>query len=140
MLKTVIFWPAIAQAALIFLCYVHLGRVRAAAVRGKQVDDTDFAPGREPAASAEGRRLIANQFELPMLFLVVIGFLFLIDGISILELALAWGFVAFRILHAIGSLRGPLVLRHWSFLFSFLVVVVLWADLALRLMQPWGSL
>ncbi len=133
MLKTVIFWPAIAEAALIFLAYVNLGLVRASAVRTGAVKDTDFAPGQEPAASAAGRRLVANQFELPVLFFVVIGFLFLIDGVSILELALAWVFVLLRVLHAVSVLKGPLVLRHWSFLAGFLVVVALWADLAIRL-------
>ncbi len=134
MLKTVIFWPAIAMAALIALSYVNLGRARAAAVRSGTVKDTDFPPGQEPADSAAGRRLIANQFELPILFFVVIGFLFAIDGVSILELALAWLFVAARALHVVGSLKGPLVLRHWSFLAAFLIVVALWADLAIRLL------
>lgn len=134
MLKTVILWPAIAQAVLIFLCYVNLGRARAAAVRGGLAKDTDFPPGNEPPQSAAGRRLIANQFELPVLFFVVIGFLMMIDGVSIIELALAWLFVIARVIHAIGSLKGPLMLRHASFFAAFLIVVALWADLAIRLL------
>ena len=133
MLKTVIFWPAIAMAVLIFISYLNLGRARAAAVRSGAVKDTDFAPGQEPPGSAAGRRLVANQFELPMLFFVVIGFLFAISGVSILELVLAWAFVAARALQIVGSLMGPLVLRHWSFFAAFLLVVALWADLAIRL-------
>lgn len=133
MIKTVIFWPAIAQAALMLASYAYLGGVRSAAVRQGVVEDTDFAPGREPAGSATGRRLIANQFELPVLFFVVLGFLFAVDGVSIVELALAWAFVALRLVHAIGLIRGFLPLRHWSFLGAFLIVVALWADLAIRL-------
>ncbi|MCX5515081.1 hypothetical protein C3941_12055 [Kaistia algarum] len=134
MLKTVIFWPAIAQVALILVGYVYLFCARLAAVGSGAVTSTDFAPGEEPAESAAGRRHLANQFELPMLFFVVIGFLFLIDGISILELALAWLFVAARLLHTIGSLKGPLTLRHSSFFAAFLLVVALWVDLAIRIL------
>ncbi|MBZ9935541.1 MAPEG family protein [Mesorhizobium sp. BR1-1-16] len=133
MLKTVILWPAIAQAVLIFLAYVNLGRARSAAVRNGLAKDTDFPPGNEPPQSAAGRRLVANQFELPVLFFVVIGFLMMIDGVSIIELALAWVFVIFRALQMIGSLKGPLMLRHASFFAAFLIVVALWADLAIRL-------
>lgn len=134
MLKTVIFWPAIAQAALTLLCYFYLGYERQRSVRDGEVTDTDFAPGQEPPGSAAGRRLVANQFELPVLFFVVIGFLFLIDGISVLELALAWLFVASRIVHAFASLRGRLALRHVSFFAGFLLVAALWLDLALRIL------
>lgn len=133
MLKTVILWPAIAQAALIFLTYIRLGMARSGAVRSGSVRDTDFAPGSEPPESARGRRAVANQFELPVLFFVVIGFLFLIDGVSILELALAWLFVATRLAHFIAIFSSALMLRHASFAAGFLIVVAMWIDLAVRL-------
>ena len=134
MLKTVILWPAIAQAALIFLAYVELGRARAGAVRSGKVRDTDFAPGTEPPESAAGRRLVANQFELPLLFFAVVGFLFLVDGVSVIELTLAWLFVASRAAHLVASVARHLQGRHVSFLVGFLVVVALWVDLAVRLL------
>lgn len=134
MLKTVLLWPAIAQTALIFLAYVELGRARAAAVRAGRVPDTDFAPGSEPPESAAGRRLVANQFELPLLFFVVIGYLILTDGVSVIELLLAWLFVASRAVHLVASVVLHLKARHLSFTVGFLVVVALWADLALRLL------
>lgn len=134
MLKTAILWPAIAQAALIFAAYAYLFRVRLAAIGRGEVASTDFPPGGEPPASASGRRHIANQFELPVLFFVAIAYLFLVDGVSFLEVVLAWIFVATRALHMIGSLVGPLVLRHAAFAAGFLVLVVLWVDLAIRIL------
>ncbi|MCX5493904.1 MAPEG family protein [Kaistia dalseonensis] len=135
MIKTVILWPAIAQFALIAFCYVWLGATRQRAVASKAVASTDFPPGAdEPRASAEARRHLANQFELPLVFFAVIGFLFMIDGASILELALAWAFVIARVAHTIGALAGPLALRHGAFLVAFVLVVLLWVDLAVRIL------
>jgi len=135
MLKTVILWPAIAQFALIAFCYLWLGITRRNAVSSGAVPTTDFAPGAsEPDASATARRHLANQFELPILFFVVVGFLFGVNGTSILEVVVAWLFVASRVFHTIASLNGPLALRHVSFLVGFLLVCFLWLDLAVRIL------
>lgn len=135
MLKTVILWPAIAQFALIAFCYLWLGITRRNAVSSGAVPTTDFAPGaNEPDASATARRHLANQFELPILFFIVVGFLFGINGTSILEVIVAWLFVASRVIHTLASLKGPLALRHVSFLIGFLLVCFLWLDLAVRIL------
>jgi len=135
MLKTVILWPAIAQFFLIACVYLWLGITRQQALRSGAVPSTDFPPGAdEPAASATARRHLANQFELPLLFFVVIGFLFGIDGVSIVELAVAWLFVLSRLVHTLASLSGQLLLRHVSFLVGFVLVFFLWLDLAVRIL------
>ncbi len=135
MLKTVILWPAIAQFVLIACVYLWLSVTRQQALRSGAVPDTDFAPGiDEPRASAEARRHLANQFELPLLFFVVVGFLFGIDGVSILELCVAWLFVLSRLVHTFAALSGQLLLRHVSFLAGFVLVFFLWLDLAVRIL------
>jgi hypothetical protein len=135
MLKTVILWPAIAQFFLIACVYLRLAVTRQQALRSGAVSTTEFAPGAsEPAASADARRHLANQFELPMLFFIVIGFLFGINGVSLLELAVAWLFVVSRLVHTLASLRGLLMLRHVSFFVGFVLVFFLWLDLALRIL------
>lgn len=135
MLKTVILWPAIAQFVLIACVYLWLSITRQQALRSGAVPDTDFPPGvDEPRASATARRHLANQFELPVLFFIVIGFLFGINGVSILELAVAWLFVASRLVHTLAALKGLLMLRHVSFLVGFVLVFFLWLDLAIRIL------
>ena len=135
MLKTVILWPAIAQFILIACVYLRLSVTRQQALRSGAVPDTDFAPGiDEPVASAEARRHLANQFELPLLFFIVIGFLFGVDGVSILELVVAWLFVGSRLVHTLAALKGLLMLRHVSFLIGFVLVFFLWLDLAVRIL------
>lgn len=134
MLKTAILWPAIAQFVLIALCYVWLGLQRQRATASGAVPSTDFAPGaQEPKASAEARRHLANQFELPVLFFAIIGFLYAIAAVSYLEVIVAWLYVVARALHSFGALKGPLQLRHVAFSIAFLLVAVLWIDLAIRI-------
>ena len=101
-------WPAIAEAALIGVIYAALFFVRQKAIREGRVATTDFAPGDEPADSAAVRRHLVNHFELPVLFFAVIAFLVALNSVSRLDVWLAWGFVASRVVHTVGSLRGPL--------------------------------
>ena len=75
-----------------------------------------------------------TAFELPLLFFVVVGFLFGINGVSILELAVAWLFVLSRLVHTFAALSGQLLLRHVSFLAGFVLVFFLWLDLAVRIL------
>ena len=133
MTASALLWPAVAQAALIGAVYGYLGIVRGRAIQEERVDTTDFAPGVEPADSASVRRHLVNQFEMPVLFFVVIGYLVVVEAASALDLWVAWAFVASRIAHTIGALRGPLGLRHAAFTIGALLVAALWVHLVLAL-------
>jgi len=126
-------WPAIVQAALIGLVYALLGIVRRRAVVAGRASSTDFAPWDEPRESAEVRRHLANQFEMPLLFFVVIGYLVAVDAVAPVDLWLAWGYVATRILHSVGALVGPLWLRHLSFTIGTFLLAGLWLHLVLTI-------
>jgi hypothetical protein len=127
-------WPAIVQAALIGAVYVSLSFVRGKAVVGGDVPDTDFAPWDEPRESAAVRRHLANQFEMPLLFFVVVGYLVATGAANAFDVWCAWGFVASRVVHSIGALRGPLWLRHAAFSLGALLVAGLWLHLAATLL------
>ncbi len=133
MIATAILWPAIAQVALIGAVYAALGFARGRAVMERRVADTDFAPGTEPADSAAIRRHLRNQFEMPILFFVVVGYLVTLGAATTFEVWVAWGFVVSRIVHSVGALRGPLWLRHAAFTVGALLVAALWASLVWRI-------
>ncbi len=132
-LDTALLWPAIAQAVLIALVYGLLGLVRRRAIRAGKVPDSDFPPGDEPADSAAVRRLLANQFELPVLFFAVVAFLTIVGGVSTFATIVAWIYVATRAVHSYAALRGPLLLRHTAFTIAFILVAILWLLLILKL-------
>ena len=126
-------WPAIVQAALIGLVYTLLGIVRRRAVVTGRATSTDFAPWDEPRESAEVRRHLANQFEMPLLFFVVIGYLVAVNAVSAIDVWLAWTFVASRILHSVGALLGPLWLRHLAFTIGTFLLAGLWVHLVVTI-------
>jgi hypothetical protein len=131
-IDTALLWPAIAQAALIAVIYGLLGLVRQRAIRAREVSSSDFPPGGEPTGSAAIRRHLGNQFELPVLFFSVVGYLTLIGGVSTFETIVAWLYVLSRVVHSYGALAGPLVLRHSAFTTAFGFVGLLWLSLVLR--------
>jgi hypothetical protein len=133
-LNTALLWPAIAQAALIAIVYGLLGLVRQVAIRSGEVDSSDFPPWQEPRPSAELRRHLANQFELPVLFFAVVTFLTITGTVSNFAIVTAWLYVLFRLLHTWGALRGPLILRHSAFTAAIFMVAVLWLLLILKLL------
>ncbi|MEO8669611.1 MAG: MAPEG family protein [Bauldia sp.] len=133
MTATALLWPAIAQVALTGAVYGALGVARGRAIIERRVADTDFAPGTEPADSAAIRRHLANQFEMPILFFVVVGYLVTLGAATAFEVWVAWAFVVSRIAHTFGALRGPLRLRHATFTAGTLLVAALWASLAWRI-------
>ena len=133
-LNTALLWPAIAQAALTAFIYGLLGPVRQVAIRRGEVDSSDFPPWKEPPASAQMRRHLANQFELPVLFFAVVTFLTITGAVSNFAIVTAWLYVAFRVAHTWGALRGPLILRHGAFTAAIFMVAVLWLLLILKLL------
>ena len=135
MLKTVILWPAIAQAALIFLTYIRLGMARSGAVRSGSVRDTDFAPGSEPPESARGRRAVANQFELPVVFFALIMLAMEVAATGYVMATLAWIFVASRVVHTlvhIGSNQLPL--RGAVYGIGAIVLMAMWVGVLLAVL------
>lgn len=124
-------WPAIAQAGLIGAIYGLLGIVRRRAVLEGRAHSTDFPPGNEPPDSAALRRHLANQFELPVLFFIVIGYHAGTGTATPADIWLAWAFVASRLVHSAGSLLGPLNLRHAAFAVGAFLLAAMWARLAL---------
>ena len=81
----------------------------------------------EPAESVTAVNNLSNQFELPVLFHVVAICFFVTNGANWIVLALAWGFVLSRYVHAALHL-GANRIRHRrpAFIAGFLILAVLW--------------
>lgn len=135
MLQTAIFWPLIAQTALIYAIYLVASSRRMGAVKNGTAKAQDFKiPIIEPGPSATAIRSLSNQFELPVLFYVVCILLSLVNGVNTLTLLLAWIFVLTRVFHAfVHVTSNRLRLRRPAFIAGLLVNLVLWVALALKL-------
>lgn len=122
--------PMLVLVAMTFALLVWGGRMRFAAVGRGEVKMRDIAL-REPNWPKRIQQIgncYQNQLELPVLFYVLVGFV-LVTGVgSLLDVILAWAFVAARIAHAAVFVtsndvrkRGPIfvvgmgvLILHWA--------------------------
>lgn len=107
---------------------IPLARFRAAARR--EVAASDFKYGESAAVPAHvsiPNRNYMNLLELPVLFYVACLLVYVTDGASIALVALAWAYVALRVLHSLIHLSYNHVYhRRMAFAASNLVLITLW--------------
>ena len=119
--------PMAAHVALAAFLYVLLTAVRAPAVWGigRRADGSNPLAKFEPRVSAN----LSNQFEWPLFFHVACVLLMQTESTPT-TLALAWLFVAGRVLHGcVQILTTNIRLRGLVFTINFLAVLGLWAVL-----------
>ncbi len=133
--QTVILWPMIAQAVLIYSVYFLVSKKRIEAIKAGSAKSSQFRENLvEPPESQFVRNNLANQYELPTLFFPLCIALYVTDGVSWLIVVLAWLFVASRILHAwIHITTNRIRHRRPMFIVGWLVLGVLWAIFALQI-------
>ena len=135
MTQTAIFWPMIAHVALVVILYALLATRRAAAVKAGRAKVSQFRENlNEPADSLFVKNCLSNQFELPVLFYAVCLALHVTGGDGPWAVGLAWLFALSRYAHAaIHVTSNRIRLRQPAFSLGFVVLIVLWAMLAFRI-------
>lgn len=132
-------YPVLAQVLLTFIVLFGTGAARFKAIREGRVRVGEIAVSNEPWPG-EVRKFsnnFANQFETPVLFYVLVGAAMYIRATDVLMVVLAWLFVATRIVHAfIHTGRNDVLLRFRVFLAGVVVLIIMWALIALRLLLP----
>ena len=110
--QDLILWPLAAQVLLVLLLFVRLGQVKERARAAGLIDPAVTALDND-AWPDEVRKVannIRNQFQVPVLFFVLTLALFARGSVDLLALAIAWLFVASRLVHSyihIGSNYVP---------------------------------
>ena len=134
-----ILYPAFAMMALTIFCMVRLGLLRWVAVRKGEVDPRFFILFRgyeEPAKLAAYSRHVANLFETPLLFYVIILTAFVTGQAGNWLLGLAWTYVGLRLIHTYVHLTSNVVLTRFRvFVLSMLTLTALWAVVLTNLMR-----
>lgn len=127
-------WPVLAQVALIYLVaalilVTRLGDLAFGAGTAKFYENYAGVGG--PPLVQRTTRLLANQFEFPVLFFILIGMMIAIGSTDRLMQLGAWVFVVGRWVHALVQLfANRLWLRTPVFMVSNLVLCAMWARLA----------
>jgi hypothetical protein len=133
--STAIFWPVIAQVALVHVVYFLMLKRRYRAVRAGLAKPQDYwVPAIEPEPSATVARSLINQFELPVLFFLVCVLFYVTAGVNHAVVAVAWLFVLSRFAHAyVHVTSNRLRVRQRLFVTGFVVNSVLWGLFAVHI-------
>lgn len=128
--------PVFVQVALIFVLLVWMGRSRGAAIRSGQVRIQDVALGERnwPASAMQAGNAYHNQFEMPVLFLVLVAFAIITRKADLTFVVMSWVFVVLRLVHAFIIVTSNRVrIRFTVFLIGALVLLAMWIIFALRI-------
>lgn len=125
-----IFWPITALMGWTLLILLLIPWRRLRAVFAGKVSAEDFRCGesdRVPPAVQVPNRVFMNLLEVPLLFYVLAVMLFVTRQVDPLFLALAWAYLALRILHSLIYLTyNNVVHRLLVFAASNLLVAMIW--------------
>lgn len=133
--SSLIFVPVVGQVLLTLGVYASLARAKAKALRAGEVDEArrGLHDDAWPESVLKINNNIRNQFELPVLFYVLVIVLWLLGAAGAFAQLVAWLFFLSRLVHAyihLGSNYVPY--RRKAFMFGavmlmILSVLVLWA-------------
>ena len=127
-------YPMLAMVALTFVVLIMLFRSRIRMVREGHAPVSyfrTFQGSQEPDYAAKPSRHLANLFEAPTLFYAACLAAMVVGAKGWGVMALAWGYVAARCVHAWIHLGGNRV-RHrlWAYFVSWLLLLALWSYVA----------
>jgi hypothetical protein len=136
---TIVQWlllPAFVHVGWVYLIATRMGAAKKRAVREGLVKLGDVAVdnSRWPDSVRKINNNYNNQFELPLLFYAILPLLLILVKADWLQVALAWVFVASRILHSLIHTGSNVVMqRGLAFVVGFFAVGLMWAWFGLRL-------
>lgn len=128
MKQNLIFLPVLVQITLVIALYAYLAIAKSRASRREEVDENRRALFDDawPESVLKINNCIRNQFEIPVLFYVLILILWSLGAVSAFVHVISWLFIATRIVHAVihtGSNYVPL--RRSVFSVGVLILLVL---------------
>ncbi|MDO9384910.1 MAG: MAPEG family protein [Hyphomicrobiaceae bacterium] len=134
--------PVFAQVALTFVLMFSMAFSRTSALKRKDVRMADIALGQSnwPARTMQISNAFGNQFEMPVLFYVVVALAIVTGQVSLPLVVLAWAFVVFRALHAyIHTSSNYVPNRFYAFAGSVFSVLAMWVVFAAHVIMAAGA-
>lgn len=125
--QTVIFTPVFVMLGLTMVVWVYMYVRRISFIRSNDFSQAEFSATEfarlSPPEVANPSDNLKNLFEIPILFYVMAGYLFVVLQVDMVNLIAAWIFVAFRILHsAIHCTVNIIMVRFYLYLIATLAL------------------
>lgn len=127
-MQNAIFSPFLAMMFLTFLVWVYLYIRRISFITSKKISSQDLSvPGTlaqiSPPSVSNPSDNFKNLFEIPVLFYVLVLYLFITQQVDNVYVNAAWIFVAFRALHsAVHCTFNLIMLRFYLYLIATLAL------------------
>jgi len=128
--------PSIALVVLVITLLLRLAYLRVASIRRGVVKPRDIALGQKnwTEDAIKVGNCVDNQFQLPLLFHVLTGFVLATSKGDLLFVALGWAFVLARLVHAmIHITSNNVVTRFYAYAIGLLLLAVLWLLFAAKI-------
>ena len=132
---TAILLPVYVQVALTFVLLLWMGGTRVATLRSGEVKVRDIALGERnwPTRALQIQNSYHNQFEIPVLFYVLVVLALFTRKADMLFVVMSWMFVASRLVHAaIHTTSNKVSWRFQAFVVGVLILIVMWVIFAFR--------
>jgi hypothetical protein len=129
--------PLFVQVALTFGLLLWLAPLRTRALGSKEVHPRDIALGQKawPERAQQIANCFSNQFELPILFYVLVILAVIARKADLAFVVLSWVFVASRFLHAAIHTGSNVVrVRGLAYGIGCIVLLVMWVMVAIRVL------
>ncbi|MEE1611588.1 MAPEG family protein [Microvirga sp. CF3016] len=134
---TAILLPVYVQVALTVLLLLWMGSSRLGTLRTGQVKVKDIALGERnwPTRILQIQNAYHNQFELPVLFYVLVVLALITRKADMLFVVMSWMFVASRLVHAaIHTTSNKVSHRFMAFVVGVLVLAAMWVIFGIRVL------
>jgi hypothetical protein len=134
---TTILLPVYVQIALTFILLIWMGGSRLSTLRAGEVKVKDIALGERnwPTRILQIQNSYHNQFELPVLFYVLVVLALITRKADMLFVVMSWMFVASRLVHAaIHTTSNKVPLRFQAFVVGVLILAAMWVILGIRVL------
>ena len=129
--------PVFVLVGLTFVLLLWMASGRAGAVKARETRIADIASGRAnwPERVAQVSHCFSNQFEMPVLFYVLIALALPLRHADLVIVLLSWVFVVTRFAHAgIFVTSNNIQQRSLAWFAGVLVLFAMWLYFALRIM------
>jgi len=129
--------PVFVLVGLTFALLLWMATVRTRALTGKEIRIKDIALGQPnwPERATQIGNCFSNQFELPLLFYVLIALALPLRHADLIIVVLSWVFVVTRLIHAgIFVTSNDLRQRSLAWFAGVVVLFIMWVYFALRIL------
>jgi hypothetical protein len=131
--------PVFVLVGLTFALLLWMATARARALTGKEIRLKDIALGQSnwPESATKIGNCFSNQFEIPVLFYVLIALALPLHKADLVIVLLSWVFVVTRFAHAgIFVTSNNVQQRSLAWFAGVLVLFAMWLYFALKMLLP----